>query len=109
MTQAASSLDTIAVPAPVAPEIEVADLLMRGYGLQGKLSPLVSELLFELIRMRLATTITILHWRQSARSEEDAYLKKALGEQSSEHFLQHLNRISRQGFADRVLTSIKTI
>jgi hydroxylysine kinase len=66
------------------------------------------ELLFDLIRMRLATTITILHWRKSARSEDDAYLKKALGEQSSEHFLRHLNRISRQGFADRVLTSLKT-
>lgn len=66
------------------------------------------ELLFDLIRMRLATTITILHWRKSVRSEEDAYLKKALGEQSSEHFLLHLNRISRQGFADRVLSSIKT-
>lgn len=66
------------------------------------------ELLFDLIRMRLATTITILYWRKSARSGEDAYLKKALAEQSSEHFLRHLNRISRQGFADRVLTSIKT-
>jgi Ser/Thr protein kinase RdoA (MazF antagonist) len=67
------------------------------------------ELLFDLIRMRLATTITILHWRKSARSEEDAYLKKALGEQGSEHFMRHLNRISRPGFADRVLTSIKTL
>lgn len=61
------------------------------------------ELLFDLIRMRLATTITILYWRKSARSEEDAYLKKALREQSSERFLRHINRISRQRFADRVL------
>lgn len=66
------------------------------------------ELLFDLIRMRLATTITILYWRKSARSEEDAYLKKALGEQSSERLLRHLNRISRQGFADRVLNFSKT-
>lgn len=65
------------------------------------------ELLFDLIRMRLATTITILYWRKSARSGEDAYLKKALREQSSERFLRHINRISRQGFADRVLNSIK--
>ena len=66
------------------------------------------ELLFDLIRMRLATTITLLYWRKSARSEEDAYLRKSLAEQSSEHFLRHLNGISRQGFADRVLTLIKT-
>jgi len=37
------------------------------------------ELLFDLIRTRLATTITILHWRKSARSEEDAYLKNHSG------------------------------
>jgi Ser/Thr protein kinase RdoA (MazF antagonist) len=67
------------------------------------------ELLFDLIRMRLATTITILYWRKSARSQEDAYLRKALREKSSESFLRHINRISRQGFADRVLTSTKAI
>lgn len=66
------------------------------------------ELLFDLIRMRLATTITILYWRKSARSGEDAYLKKALREQNSERFLRHINGISRQGFADRVLDSTKT-
>jgi Ser/Thr protein kinase RdoA (MazF antagonist) len=63
------------------------------------------ELLFDLIRMCLATTITILHWRKSARSEEDAYLKKALRERSSEHFLRTINGIARRGFADRVLIS----
>lgn len=61
------------------------------------------EMLFDLIRMRLATTITILHWRVSARSADDAYLKKALLESSSERFLRHVNAISRQGFVDRVL------
>ena len=66
------------------------------------------ELLFDLIRMRLATTITILYWRKAARSEEYAYLQKALREQSSERFLRHINRISRQGFADRVLDFGKT-
>lgn len=66
------------------------------------------QLLFDLIRMRLATTITILYWRKSARSEEDAYLKKALREQSSERFLRHINGMSRQGFADRVLNFSKT-
>lgn len=65
------------------------------------------ELLYDLVRMRLATTITILYWRKSARSEEDAYLKKTLQEQSSERFLRHVSRISRQGFADRVLNPIK--
>ncbi len=65
------------------------------------------ELLFDLIRMRLATTITILHWRKSARSEQEAYLKKALREQSSERFLRYINRISPQGFIDRVLISRK--
>ena len=66
------------------------------------------ELLFDLIRMRLATTITILHWRKSARSEEDAYLKKSLRQQSPEHFLRTINGIARRGFADRVLISKKS-
>ena len=161
MTKSPNPLDILAEAAPNAPKIEVLDLLIREYGLRGKLSPLVSErdqnfrldatdgrqfvvkiahsaepaqitdfqiqalisgfdsivpledreceLLFDLIRMRLATTITILYWRKSARSEEDAYLKKALREQSSERFLRHINRISRQGFADRVLTSINAL
>jgi len=160
MTESPSSLDTIAVPSPDAPEKEVLDLLIREYGLRGNLTQLVSErdqnfrvnatdgrqfvvkiansaepaqstdfqiqalvagfdsivpledreceLLFDLIRMRLATTITILHWRKSARSEEDAYLKKALRERSSEHFLRTINGIARRGFADRVLISKKS-
>lgn len=65
------------------------------------------ELLFDLIRMRLATTITILYWRKSVRSEEDAYLEKALQEQGSERFFRYTNRISRQRFTDRVLKSKK--
>jgi Ser/Thr protein kinase RdoA (MazF antagonist) len=43
MTELPSSLQTIAVPAPDVSEIEVLDLLIREYGLQGKLTPLVSE------------------------------------------------------------------
>jgi len=82
--------------------------LIAGFGSIVPLEHPERELLFDLIRMRLATTITILYWRKSARSEEDAYLKKALRERSSERFLRHLNRISRQGFADRVLDPTKT-
>ncbi|MEJ2129666.1 MAG: phosphotransferase [Woeseiaceae bacterium] len=60
------------------------------------------DILFELIRMRLATTITILHWRASARSSDDPYLKKALQERSAERFLLHLSALGSESFSRTV-------
>ena len=59
-------------------------------------------LLYDLVRTRLATTVTILNWRAFARSDDDAYLQKALAESTSDRFLQRVSAISRQEFSDRV-------
>lgn len=58
--------------------------------------------MFDLIRMRLATTVTILHWRQSASSAQDPYLPKELQDLRSERFLRHIIAVTREGFGSRV-------
>lgn len=60
------------------------------------------RLLYDLVRTRLAATITILYWRAAARSPDDPYLKKALEERSAERFLQYLSRLGREHFQARV-------
>lgn len=59
-------------------------------------------LLYDLVRTRLAATITILYWRAAARSADDPYLKKALEERSSERFLRHLSQLRRESFTETV-------
>jgi Ser/Thr protein kinase RdoA (MazF antagonist) len=65
------------------------------------------ELLYDLVRTRLAATITILYWRAAARSADDPYLKKALEERSSERFLRHLSQLRREGFFEAVFSPKK--
>lgn len=64
-------------------------------------------LLHDLLRARLVTTITILHWRAAARGSEDEYLQKALAERSSERFLERVNALSRSEFLDRVSAALR--
>lgn len=60
-------------------------------------------LLFDLVRARLATTITLLHWRLSARDDDDPYRQKTLeGEVGASRFLNALNRLGRAGFLKRL-------
>ena len=62
------------------------------------------SLLQDLVRTRLATTITILHWRLSARGEDDAYAAKSLqSEASAVRFLQRIDAVPREEFAARLL------
>lgn len=56
-------------------------------------------LLYDLVRTRLAATLTILYWRAGARSADDPYLQKALEERSAERFLRHLSQMGRERFA----------
>ncbi len=55
------------------------------------------DLLFDLIRARLAATISIRYWRIGERSPDDPYLQKMLEENSAEHFLARLDEIPREG------------
>ncbi len=55
------------------------------------------ELLFDLIRTRLTTTISNLHWRMSARGASDAYGSRALSKEAEAHlFLARLDEIGRE-------------
>ena len=56
------------------------------------------ELLYELVRVRLAATISILHWRAQARHADDPYLTKVSSEQSAEQFFGHLTALGKARF-----------
>jgi hydroxylysine kinase len=60
------------------------------------------NLLYDLVRMRLATTITIRDWRMSARPAADAYLQKALSEHGAEQFLARIGAMRRDQFSERI-------
>lgn len=78
-------------------------------GFESKLALKDAEriLLYDLVRTRLATTITILYWRAAARSADDPYLRKALEECGAERFLRHLSRLGRGIFSETVFASKK--
>lgn len=76
---------------------------VAGYNASTHLDDVEIGLLYDLVRMRLATTIAILCWRQTARSDDDAYLIKSMqGVGSADRFLARINAISRAGFTDRM-------
>ena len=57
------------------------------------------ELLFDLVRARLATTISILYWRLAERDAGDAYREKTLQtEGEAIHFLDALDALGRDEF-----------
>ena len=82
--------------------LESTRAFVAGFDSVTPLEDIERALLFDLICMRLATTITILHWRQSVRSSRDPYLQKALQEKSSERFLRHIISVQRDGFIRRI-------
>ncbi len=57
------------------------------------------ELLFDLIRARLVTSLSMLHWRLSVRSEDDAYRQSTLSQESgAQVFLARLDDVGRKAF-----------
>ncbi len=66
------------------------------------------KLLFDLVRTRLAATITIEHWRRAIRGENDAYVQAYFQSgRSAEHFLAHLDSMTREPFTDRILRACR--
>jgi Ser/Thr protein kinase RdoA (MazF antagonist) len=107
--------------APLIVEVAIAASYMRAEG-DDALSQAISlaagfdsvtrlddreiTLLYDLVRTRLATTITMMHWRKSVRSDDDAYLQQVFtSESDSELFLQKFDAVSREDFAARVRES----
>ncbi len=66
-----------------------------GYNRVSALDEREIDLLFDLIRTRLAATISIRYWRIGERSPDDPYLKKILQENSAESFLARLDELPR--------------
>ncbi len=87
--------------------LETLGAFIAGFESQLPLEGTERELLFDLVRTRLAATITILYWRAAARSADDPYLKKALEERSSERFLRYLSELGRGRFLEAVFSSKK--
>ncbi len=80
----------------------IADFV-RGYYEKQPLENRELRLLFDLIRTRVATTITMLYWRLTAREEDDDYRQKALQfESGAARFLQALNSLGRDAFLQRI-------
>ncbi len=59
------------------------------------------DLLFDLIKTRLSTTVAILHWRASHKGPDDPYLDSALqGESTSAVYLHRLMEVPRSAARD---------
>jgi Ser/Thr protein kinase RdoA (MazF antagonist) len=83
--------------------LELLASFVYGYDANTRLEDAEVDLLYDLVRMRLATTITILHWRLAARREDDAYALKSLqGAGGAERFLARINAISAAEFKHRI-------
>jgi Ser/Thr protein kinase RdoA (MazF antagonist) len=61
------------------------------------------EVIFDLIRARLAMTLIILHWRLAARDADDPYRQKSLAANSNAlDFLRNLSNFGREAFIQRI-------
>jgi len=64
-------------------------------------------ILFDLVRARLSTTITLLYWRLAARDEHDPYRQKTLQRESgASDFLNALDGLGRAPFAEAIRRSL---
>jgi Ser/Thr protein kinase RdoA (MazF antagonist) len=73
---------------------------VAGYHAETPLTRAEIDILHDLIKARLTTTVSILGWRESLRGPEDAYLQaSAMGESSAGLFLQKLSEIPRENAA----------
>lgn len=76
---------------------------VEGYQRKHPLEAAEITLLFDLVRARLATTITLLYWRQRVRSGGDAYRQKSLDlESDAARFLTALDTLGRLNFANKI-------
>jgi Ser/Thr protein kinase RdoA (MazF antagonist) len=69
---------------------------LSGYHSVTLLFPEETDLLFDLVRTRLAATISIRHWRISEKSPDDPYLQKILQENTAEEMLARLDELPRE-------------
>jgi Ser/Thr protein kinase RdoA (MazF antagonist) len=79
--------------------LKFIDAFVEGYHQRSPLSDAEFEILFDLIRTRLAMTLIILYWRLTARDEDDPYRQKTLENESNAfEFLVYLSDLGRDAF-----------
>lgn len=77
--------------------------LVAAYHATAPLEGWEPRLLFDLVRARLATTITLLYWRLRDRPPGDDYRRKSLAvEKTATHFLAALERLGRAAFDQQI-------
>lgn len=82
--------------------------MLAGYDKVSQLAPDALAALRCLVRTRLATSITLLHWRMHARGDGDAYSEaSADSERDAAQFLELLGTIGEQRFLEQVLAGIE--
>ena len=77
---------------------------VAGYHSAARLEARELELLFDLIRARLATTITMLYWGLSEREDGDLYRQKSLEQEGGAgRFLDLLDDLGRHEFRQKLI------
>jgi Ser/Thr protein kinase RdoA (MazF antagonist) len=88
---------------PDSNPMEFIKPFVAGYSSVLPLLELEQALLYDLVRARLATTISLLFWRLSARQDDDPYRQKTLAEEADAiRFLGALNTLGRRRFAEQI-------
>jgi Ser/Thr protein kinase RdoA (MazF antagonist) len=79
--------------------LKFIEAFVEGYHQRSPLSDAEFNLLFDLIRTRLAMTLIILYWRLTARDEDDPYRQKTLESESNAfEFLVFLSDLGHDAF-----------
>lgn len=82
-----------------ADALELITPFVVGYHANNPLQASELALLFDLVRARLATTITLLYWRLAARDDDDPYRQKTLDREAGAYaFLTALDELGRADF-----------
>ncbi|MGI9233768.1 MAG: phosphotransferase [Woeseiaceae bacterium] len=90
-----------------ADPLEWIAAFIAGYSRVAPLLECEQALLFDLVRARLAATITLLFWRLGARSPDDPYREQTLREEADAiRFLAVLDRLGRASFLEQIVAAI---
>ncbi|MGB5492739.1 MAG: phosphotransferase [Woeseiaceae bacterium] len=84
--------------------LELMRPFLAGYATVKPLHEPEKMLLFDLVRTRLAMTVTLLFWRLGARRADDPYRKKTLQEEAGAiRFLNALDTLGKAGFLEQLI------
>lgn len=88
--------------------LELIAPFVSAYNASKPLEASEMALLFDLVRARLATTITLLFWRMAARHHDDPYRTKTLDEEAGAiRFLDVLDVLGKAEFSKRLEREIR--